>query len=125
MGAFMPGARISQAHGTTHPIDPETGARAAVAFAMYHPAAALRAPEIERASFADMATVPAALLRVRERRQQADLPSGAADLAPVASPPPAPAASSAPLSPVPASLPAPMQAAAAAEADPAPQLTLF
>ena len=68
MGAFMPGSRISQVHGTTRPIDPATGARDAMAFAMYHPAAALRASEIERTSIADMASVPAALLASRARR---------------------------------------------------------
>ena len=50
MGTFMPGARISQAHGTVRPVDPATGARAALVFAMYHPAAALRTPAIERES---------------------------------------------------------------------------
>lgn len=67
-GRFMPGARISQAHGTVRPADPATGARSASVFAMYHPAAALRTPEIERASRADMASVPTALLQSRERR---------------------------------------------------------
>ncbi|HEX6868018.1 MAG TPA: uracil-DNA glycosylase, partial [Candidatus Limnocylindrales bacterium] len=50
MGRFMPGARISQAHGTTGPVDPSTGASDATVFAMYHPAAALRTPSIERES---------------------------------------------------------------------------
>lgn len=68
MGRFMPGARISQAHGTMRPADPETGARDALVFAMYHPAAALRTPAIERDSYADMAQVPTALLASRERR---------------------------------------------------------
>ena len=40
MGRFMPGARISQAHGTARPADPTTGATDALVFAMYHPAAA-------------------------------------------------------------------------------------
>src|SRR5918992_5623782 len=48
MGRFMPGARISQAHGTVRPADPATGAGDASVYAMYHPAAALRTPEIER-----------------------------------------------------------------------------
>ena len=68
MGTFMPGARIGQVHGTSVPADPETGARAALVFAMYHPAAALRSPAIERESFEDMARVPSVLLRARERR---------------------------------------------------------
>ena len=45
MGTFMPGARISQAHGTVRPVDPATGAPDALVFAMYHPAAALRTRE--------------------------------------------------------------------------------
>ena len=68
MGTFMPGARIGTVHGTTRPADPETGARDALAFAMYHPAAALRTPAIERESFEDIARVPGVLLRARERR---------------------------------------------------------
>jgi uracil-DNA glycosylase family 4 len=69
MGRFMPGARISQAHGTVRPTDPATGARDALVFAMYHPAAALRTPDIERASHADIAAVPSALLDARRRRE--------------------------------------------------------
>jgi DNA polymerase len=68
MGRFMPGARISQAHGTVRAVDPGTGARSAVVFAMYHPAAALRTPSIERESYEDMAAVPAALVEARRRR---------------------------------------------------------
>ncbi|OGO53916.1 MAG: uracil-DNA glycosylase, partial [Chloroflexi bacterium RBG_16_69_14] len=37
MGTFMPGVRISQAHGTVRPVDPATGAASALVFAMYHP----------------------------------------------------------------------------------------
>jgi DNA polymerase len=69
MGTFIPGARISQAHGTVHPVDPDTGAANALAFAMYHPAAALRSPGVERDSFEDMAKVPAVLLRARAMRE--------------------------------------------------------
>jgi uracil-DNA glycosylase family 4 len=68
MGRFMPGARISQAHGTVRPADPVTGARDALVVAMYHPAAALRTPAIERDSYADAATIPAVLLDARARR---------------------------------------------------------
>ena len=70
MATFMPDARISQAHGTMRPVDPATGAADAIAFAMYHPAAALRSTDIEQASFRDMAGVPMALLKARERREQ-------------------------------------------------------
>ena len=71
MARFMPGARISQAHGTVRPVDPATGARDAMVFAMYHPAAALRTPAIEVESYADIAGVPAALLDARRRRELA------------------------------------------------------
>jgi uracil-DNA glycosylase len=74
MGTFMPGARISQAHGTIRPVDPDTGARSALVFAMYHPAAALRTPAIERESYADIAAVPSALLDSRRRREEAAVP---------------------------------------------------
>ena len=69
LGRFMPGERISQAHGTVRPVDPETGASNALAFALYHPAAALRTPDIERTSYQDVAGIPAALLESRSRRQ--------------------------------------------------------
>ena len=70
MGRFMPGARIGQAHGTTAPADPETGARAATVYALYHPAAALRSSEVERQSYADVAGIPAALLEARRKRAE-------------------------------------------------------
>ncbi|MFI5053930.1 MAG: uracil-DNA glycosylase family protein [Acidimicrobiia bacterium] len=78
MGRFMPGARVSQAHGTTRPADPASGARDALVFAMYHPAAALRTPEIERQSRADMTAVPGALLAARERRAAAHVAGASA-----------------------------------------------
>jgi uracil-DNA glycosylase len=68
MGRFMPGARISQAHGTTAAADPATGARDATVFAMYHPAAALRTPAIEEQSYADAGRIPGVLLEARARR---------------------------------------------------------
>ena len=69
MARFMPGARISQAHGTVQRVDPATGALSALVYAMYHPAAALRTPSIERESYADIAGVPAALVEARGRRE--------------------------------------------------------
>ena len=71
MGRFMPGARISQAHGTTGPVDPASGARDATVFAMYHPAAALRGAEVERQSFEDIGLAPRVLLDARARRAAA------------------------------------------------------
>ena len=108
MGRFMPGARISQAHGTVRPADPATGARDALVFAMYHPAAALRTPAIERDSYADAATIPAVLLDARARRAdharealhepaEAAVPTGPLDetTTVVAPPPPDPATATA------------------------------
>ncbi len=123
MGAFMPGARIGQVHGTTAPVDPATGARNALVFAMYHPAAALRTAAIERESFEDMARVPTVLLDARERR--ADPASAVGEAAPPSSdpgpddPPPTPG----PADPPPAPTPSP--SAADPAADDASQLTLF
>ncbi|MEO6207838.1 MAG: uracil-DNA glycosylase [Candidatus Limnocylindrales bacterium] len=75
MATFMPGVRISQAHGTTRiadpnaATDPATGAGDATVFAMYHPAYALRNPAVERESFEDMARIPGVLVEARERRR--------------------------------------------------------
>ena len=68
MGRFIPGARVGQAHGTLHPVDPATGAVSAMVYAMYHPAAALRSSDVERQSYEDAAGIPAALLEARRRR---------------------------------------------------------
>ena len=96
MGTFMPGARISQAHGTVRPVDPATGAASATVFAMYHPAAALRTPAIERESYADIANVPGTLIAARARRDTTKVsapmldrepaPEGAAGLEPTPTP---------------------------------------
>jgi uracil-DNA glycosylase len=87
MGQFMPGARISAAHGTVRPVDPATGARDATAYALYHPAAALRTPAIAEASYADIAAVPAALEASRARRAtRAAQTAPAAPAAPAAPP---------------------------------------
>jgi uracil-DNA glycosylase family 4 len=65
---FMPGARISQVHGTARPADPGTGARAATAYAMYHPAAALRQSSLVTTMQRDMAAIPETLIRARAAR---------------------------------------------------------
>jgi DNA polymerase len=78
MGRFMPGARIGQVHGTTRPAEPETGARGAQVFAMYHPAAALHQGSLRQTLLDDMARVPGALIAARERREQATAPEPAA-----------------------------------------------
>jgi uracil-DNA glycosylase family 4 len=121
MGTFMPGARIGQVHGTSAVVDPDTGARDALVFAMYHPAAALRSPALERESLDDIARVPGVLLRARELR--ADHETGAVGRAPEA-----PAI---PTSPAEASVdavttaPSPTAGAAADPTADASQLTLF
>jgi uracil-DNA glycosylase family 4 len=78
MGRFMPGTTISRAHGTAAPVDPSTGATRARVYAMYHPAAALRTPEIEAASFADAARIPAALVEARHLRARSEASEPAA-----------------------------------------------
>jgi DNA polymerase len=120
MARFMPGARISQVHGSVRPADPATGARSALAFAMYHPAAALRTPAIERDSYVDVGRVPAALIDARRRRDEAHAASPAGS-----TPDPVPAPLEPDLDePHPAIAPAPPSAPAAAD-DASPQLTLF
>ncbi len=68
LGRFMPGERISRAHGTVRPVDPATGARDASVVALFHPAAALRSADVERQSFEDVRRIPSILLDVRRRR---------------------------------------------------------
>ena len=70
MATFMPGVRITAAHGTTRQADPATGARDATVFAMYHPAYALRNPAVERESFDDISHVPEVLEASRRRRKE-------------------------------------------------------
>ena len=71
MATFRPGERITQIHGTHAPAPPETGARDALAYALFHPAAALRSTEVERQSYEDIAGLPAVLREARERRAAA------------------------------------------------------
>ncbi len=74
---FMPGDRISRVHGTERAIDPSTGARAAVGYAMYHPAAALRQGALKETMQRDMAAVPEVLIRARAMRRPTE-PDGPA-----------------------------------------------
>jgi DNA polymerase len=66
--SFMPGARISAAHGTIRPVDPSTGARDASVMALYHPAAAFRQAALKATLVEDIAGAPEALIASRERR---------------------------------------------------------
>lgn len=68
MGHFRPGERITQIHGTHAPAPAGTGTRDAVAFALFHPAAALRSSEVERQSYEDIAGLPRVLERARIER---------------------------------------------------------
>ncbi|GIW20185.1 MAG: hypothetical protein KatS3mg065_0481 [Chloroflexota bacterium] len=77
MARFMPGAKIGSAHGTVRPAPPETGARDALVFAMYHPAAALHQGALRPVLEADVLRVPAALLEARRRRLAAATATGA------------------------------------------------
>jgi DNA polymerase len=86
MARFNPGARIGQVHGTVRTPDIDSGAPNALAYFMYHPAAALRDPSVEAASMNDMAGVPAALLEARKMRSDVAPPDAAAE-APVADAP--------------------------------------
>jgi uracil-DNA glycosylase len=65
---FMPGARISAAHGTTRATDPQTGANQAVTYAMYHPAAALRQHSLKETMLTDMCGLPDVLIEARRTR---------------------------------------------------------
>jgi uracil-DNA glycosylase family 4 len=117
LGRFMPGTRISQSHGTVRPVDPATGAGNALVFAMYHPAAALRTPEIERQSYDDVASIPAALLDSRARR---------GDTAPTPATQAPPGLTGAPTQLSPNHVPGePRLAIAGAAPDAAPDATLF
>ena len=72
MAHFRPGERITQIHGTAVPAPAETGARDAMAYALFHPAAALRSTEVERQSYDDIAKLPGVLRDARSRRAGAD-----------------------------------------------------
>ena len=68
LGVFMPGARISQVHGTARPADPATGARDALVFAMYHPAFALYDGSNRGTLETDIQGLPVTLQAARDRR---------------------------------------------------------
>jgi DNA polymerase len=68
MAHFRPGERITQIHGTAVAAPPETGTRDALAFALFHPAAALRSTDVERQSYDDICRLPRVLLDARARR---------------------------------------------------------
>jgi uracil-DNA glycosylase family 4 len=75
LGTFMPGARISQSHGTASATSPDTGAPDATTYAMYHPAAALRQHTLKETMLVDMCGLPDVLLQARERRSAVTRPA--------------------------------------------------
>ena len=77
MAHFRPGERITQIHGTHAPAPEATGVRDALAYALFHPAAALRSTEVERQSYEDVAGLPKVLTLARERRSAATSATGA------------------------------------------------
>ena len=68
MAHFRPNERITQIHGTHAPAPAATGARDALAYALFHPAAALRSTDVERQSYGDIAGLPRVLTEARTRR---------------------------------------------------------
>jgi uracil-DNA glycosylase family 4 len=122
MARFNPGAKISQVHGTCKPAHPDSGAPEAMAFFMFHPAAALRAPAVEAQCYADIEGVPQALTESRARRATR---AAQPDTAP---PPAAPAEgqTNEPTNePAEADVEAPEAAPSAAPNQPTSQLSLF
>ena len=77
MAHFRPGERITQIHGTAIAAPPDTGTRDALAYALFHPAAALRSTEVERQSYDDIAGLPRVLRDARARRAAAGPNPGA------------------------------------------------
>jgi DNA polymerase len=95
MAHVRPGERITQIHGTHAPAPEAIGTRDALAYALFHPAAALRSTDVERQSYADMARLPTVLTVARAQR--ATLGTGAPGDA--AGSEPDPATASGPLAP--------------------------
>lgn len=71
---FMPGARIGHVHGTVRAGASSGGATGPTAYAMYHPAAALRAGALRATLQEDMCGIPGALADARRTRMTAELP---------------------------------------------------
>ena len=88
MGHFRPGERITQIHGTHAPAPSATGARDALAYALFHPAAALRSTDVERQSYDDIAGLPRVLTEARARREGPRATPSATTTAPAGAPAP-------------------------------------
>ncbi len=81
LARYLPGARISEAHGTLR----RSGSR--FIFPMYHPAAALHQGSLRETLFADIRGLPEALLRAREVLD-AERAAGSAEMQPAQAPEP-------------------------------------
>ena len=120
LSAFRPGERIGGAHGTSRPAAGRPGADA---FAMYHPAYAVRDRTNEPTLFQDMAAAPTALVDVRRRRlatvpDAGSGPEGVAGAVPSADAAPVPTSADSPAVAPSADAPPP-------DADPSAQIQLF
>jgi uracil-DNA glycosylase family 4 len=124
LASFRPGERISATHGTSRAVDPATGARNALAFAMYHPAFALYQASNRQTLIDDIRLLPAALIESRRLRDAAV--SASVEHAPEALQP-APTAAAEPSSVTTVATPDPEPASSPTPAvdDATPQLTLF
>jgi DNA polymerase len=80
LATFRPGERIGQVHGTGREASPASGADGAQAFAMYHPAYAVRDPRNEATLFEDIGRLPAALVDARKRREAEAPPHAPSDV---------------------------------------------
>ncbi len=142
---FLPGSRISAVHGTAQPADAGSGVPDATAYAMYHPAAALRQQSLKETMLVDMCGLPDVLLEARARRAATETEQPGNVAAPDAEPvtvaheeaiaaAPAPASETVHVAPTPAVEPPltsedlliPVEAAAVVATAPSePQLELF
>lgn len=68
MNKFLPGAKISQVHG--RPRQVEWKRKQVVVVPMYHPAAALRAPEVMRQFVEDFQTLPRILEKIDQKQEK-------------------------------------------------------
>lgn len=71
MGKFLPGVKISQVHGRLHKV--AWNDKTMFVLPMYHPAAALRAPNVKQAFEADFQKLPKVLGWVQDQHAVAEL----------------------------------------------------
>ncbi len=73
MAKFLPEVRISQVHGRLHKVS--WHGQQLFILPMYHPAAALRAPQVKQQFIADMAKIPKIVAWVKEQHQVQEMAS--------------------------------------------------